>query len=298
MWRRADDMTSQINAPSPNGRSCPFGDADFKRCYPLQTSTCGDQSGTLVVSFAGQTQGAGAIGTGFFPASWGADELIRVPFEFVGVCERVGARALHVRDPLQRWYMRADAADPYASLLEYLRREIAMLRPTRLVTIGASMGGYAAIRAGLALRADAILAFAPQVSLDPSDRAGLPAMFFDDQLSVLRAEASAAGFAAEPAFACWQRELALGDLTHGELTCRAPTTCIEVHVGSTASSDVMEARQLKEAVEGASDGRTRVGVHVHAGSGHGVAKDLRDAGRIDALLGSVINESCASGRQR
>ena len=60
------------------------------------------------------------------------------------------------------------------------------------------------------------------------------------------------------------------------------------------SDDLKDLRLLKEAVELTSAGRTRaservaVVVHVHAGSGHGVAKDLRDAGSIDALLRSLV----------
>ena len=40
-------------------------------------------------------------------------------------------------------------------------------RPARVVTVGCSMGGYAAVRAALELDADVVLAFAPQVTLDP-----------------------------------------------------------------------------------------------------------------------------------
>ena len=62
-------------------------------------------------------------------------------------------------------------------------------RPNRLVTIGSSMGGYAAVRAALALNADAALAFAPQVAIDPSTRAerGLPSAPFDGLLNGLKA---------------------------------------------------------------------------------------------------------------
>ena len=48
-----------------------------------------------------------------------------------------------------------------------LRREIEHLQPSRVVTIGSSMGGYASVRAGIALNADVAVAFSPQVLLEP-----------------------------------------------------------------------------------------------------------------------------------
>ena len=55
------------------------------------------------------------------------------------------------------------------------------------------MGGYAAIRAGLALRADTVLAFGPQVVLDSRERAALSlrASPFDRSLRALEAEGKA-----------------------------------------------------------------------------------------------------------
>ena len=44
------------------------------------------------------------------------------------------------------------------------------MAPRRIVTLGSSMGGYAAIRVGLAINADEVLAFSPQVPLDPAAR--------------------------------------------------------------------------------------------------------------------------------
>lgn len=48
------------------------------------------------------------------------------------------------------------------TLLAYLKREIAKLGPNKVVCVGASAGGYAALLAGYHLKADYVHAFAPQ----------------------------------------------------------------------------------------------------------------------------------------
>ena len=164
------------------------------------------------------------------------------------------------------------------------------------------MGGYAAVRAGLAVGAAGILAFGPQIFVHPTHRAALalPYMFFDDPLAELQAEAREAGVPTESAFACWHRRCSL--LT--PLTQPVTQPVIEVHVGEDAPSDVLEATLLREAMAMASEpfldcpaqglgqrGRRQptVSVRVHAGLGHSLAKDLRDAGHLAALLRLLIS---------
>ena len=189
-------------------------------------------------------------------------------------------------DPLNRWYLRRCTAEqrgsphgPYAALVAALEKEIAICRPSRIVTIGASAGGYAAIRAGLALHASAVLAFSPQVFLEPAQRSALelPPMFFDEQLRALHADAQQSAILTEPAHACWarrgcpprrhaRREVTTTQ-TYKDRATRpfavstqavvsnvkpsASPTAIEVHVGGDASGDVQEAALLREAINSA-----------------------------------------------
>jgi len=195
-----------------------------------------------------------------------------------------------------------ETADAFDSLLSHLEAEIALLQPVRVLTVGASMGGYAAVRAGLAVGAAGILAFGPQIFVHPTHRAALalPYMFFDDPLAELQAEAREAGVPTESAFACWHRRCSL--LTPPTQPVIQPV--IEVHVGEDAPSDVLEATLLREAMAMASErflectaqglgqrGRRQptVSVRVHAGLGHSLAKDLRDAGHLAALLRLLIS---------
>jgi hypothetical protein len=135
-----------------------FGEDSLKRAYEPGPCT------TLVITFGSLTLGYA-----------GKPTHSEAQFEFVGACSKQRVtHALHVRDTLQSWYLRtthaADEHDTsnheYDALLALLQREISALAPRRVVTVGASMGGYAAIRAGLLLDADMALAFGPQVCLE------------------------------------------------------------------------------------------------------------------------------------
>ena len=110
--------------------------------------------------------------------------------EFVGACKRAGAQhALFVKDARTLWYhFGLSGSGSFDDVVAAVAAEIARLRPTRIITIGASMGGYAAIRAGIALRAERVIAFAPQVFVDPATRSalGLSAMPFDGALRACR----------------------------------------------------------------------------------------------------------------
>jgi hypothetical protein len=89
-----------------------------------------------------------------------------------------------VRDVLNMWYHRG-VPGLGADLDEVaggLRALIEAIRPSRIVSIGQSMGGYAAILFGMMLGVDRIVAFGPLSHLDPGeavrycDRSFLPAM--------------------------------------------------------------------------------------------------------------------------
>ena len=169
----------------------PFTDVALRRAY----ADCPCE--TLVITFGGLTVAG--------------HPRIRTPgvaqHELVGSCTRLGVKhALFVRDLLQSWYLRRpppsaagaiaeDREDPcmdcYDPLIALLRVEIAALQPKHIVTVGASMGGYAAIRAGVMLGATTAIAFGPQVILAPCERRllGLPLGVMDPPLEALQREA-------------------------------------------------------------------------------------------------------------
>ena len=251
---------------------------------------------TMVIAFGGLQQHIGGGHSGGMP-----------PHEFVRSCTKAGARyALFVRDASRSWYCRglgdgafgdAAAGNTFESMVAGLRAEIDRLAPARVVTIGSSMGGYAAIRAGIALNADRAVAFSPQVLLHPDERRGaaLEPMHFDELLSWLRLAASAEGFA--------MRSLV-------EAVREAPPsifTAVEVHVGASEHGDVYEAERLQAAVDerhAAGDGGGGGGggvasralsctTFVHANRSHNLVLQLRDAGELYEMLFRWLAPSAA-----
>ena len=220
----------------------------------------------------------------------------RQHFEFVGTAKRASVtHALFLTDPLKAWFLRlgGECKEPFDSVMAIITREVQQLRPSRLLCIGASMGGYAAARCGIALgtalrslcsspvQSVGVLAFGPQVFIEPSERAwlNLQLMSFEPALDRLRKVAS----------------FPLHSLVHLAAAHHASTTstnaagpqvCLELHVGAQAPGDVREARLLEAAValEGKCTDTLSVEVHVHETSAHCVAEAMRNSGYLDELV--------------
>ncbi|HEX6665090.1 MAG TPA: class I SAM-dependent methyltransferase [Solirubrobacterales bacterium] len=79
---------------------------------------------------------------------------------------------LLVRDPSENWYNTGlpGVGDTIADIAARIEEKIAELRAKHILTIGSSMGGYAAILFGCMIEAERAIALVPQTLLDP----GLP----------------------------------------------------------------------------------------------------------------------------
>ncbi|MBI2311659.1 MAG: hypothetical protein HYU77_04055 [Betaproteobacteria bacterium] len=112
-------------------------------------------SRTLLVAFGGI---AGALGM--------------PPFEFFNLCREVDTKKIFVRDLRQAWYHQGlpGIADDIGGIAAFLREKIAGAGVDRVVLVGNSMGGYAAIVFGLLLEADEVHAFGPQTFIDRLNR--------------------------------------------------------------------------------------------------------------------------------
>ena len=122
---------------------------------------------------------------------------------FLKLCKKANVKyAIFVRDATHCWYQRGLKAgiDPnqgFDSVIDELGKEIDLIKPREVVCMGSSMGGYAAIRAGLVLKASAIIAFSPQVLLGTADRASamiLPMPTLDPYLLKVHLAAELDGF--------------------------------------------------------------------------------------------------------
>ena len=235
--------------------------------------------GTLVIAFAGADASMTGAVTGGVPS-----------YEFAGALRRVNAdAAIFLRDVLRAWYLRGigESGHDFESVLEMLRREIRLIQPRRVVTIGCSMGGYAALRAAIALRAAAAVAFAPQVYVRPDERRGLqlPKMGFDPLLESLAVVGVEEGFALPSIVECI-REASAASLTEVEPEIG---TMLEVHVGGLCPGDVHEARALESAVHEYGERLSlRCKCTLHAQREHCLAADMRDTGELHEVLSRLV----------
>lgn len=109
-------------------------------------------SDTMLVAFGGLKGGVGRI----------------LPFEFFNLTKDVKTKKIYVRDPRQLWYHIGlpDIADNIGGIVKHLRPIIKNQNPRRVVVVGNSAGGYAALLFGCFLIADSVLAFSPQTFLN------------------------------------------------------------------------------------------------------------------------------------
>lgn len=127
---------------------------DLKRAAAPVLVERGRNDSVLVIAFTG-----------------GLDKLSLPVYEFFDTTKLLGYSRILLRDQYRQHYQRGidDLRPDFPSLVAYLKEEIARLRPEKVMCIGTSGGGYAAIRAGHELRADYVHAFSPQTGNRPSN---------------------------------------------------------------------------------------------------------------------------------
>jgi hypothetical protein len=205
---------------------------------------------TLLVTFGG----LGALGRG--PG-----------FEFETTARTLPVKRLFVTDPEQAWYHRGGApgaaiADVAHSISELLAgREV-----ERLVTIGNSAGGYAALIFGTLLAADAVISFAPQTVLDPEVLAKMGDHRWDGLLLPLAARGAL--------------EEQWLDLRTALPPRRRRDTRYKVYFDETIVWDRLHAERLRE-LEG-------VRFYRFGRGGHRLVRGLRDSGALTRLLTETL----------
>ena len=99
-------------------------------------------------------------------------------FDFFGRSKKLENRfdlklnRILIRDCASSWYHRGvpGLGTHIDAVAATLRGMICAIRPSRVMTIGQSMGGYAAILFGMLAEADRIIAFGPLAHLNPARR--------------------------------------------------------------------------------------------------------------------------------
>jgi hypothetical protein len=89
------------------------------------------------------------------------------PFEFVNLTREIDVNKIYLRDLAQSWYHSGlqGLSGNIDETAEFLKRKVATSGADRVVLIGNSMGGYAAILFGVLINADVVHAFSPQTCI-------------------------------------------------------------------------------------------------------------------------------------
>jgi hypothetical protein len=93
---------------------------------------------------------------------------VAVPvYEFAKFASALSAKGMFLRDPHRAWYFRGlpEAGEDLLSVEKILAEHLERLQPRRVVAVGASAGGFAALHFGARLGFDEVHAFSPQTTV-------------------------------------------------------------------------------------------------------------------------------------
>jgi pimeloyl-ACP methyl ester carboxylesterase len=168
---------------------------------------------------------------------------------------------LFVRDTSNQWYNAGcgELGADVTSITEALKRLIEPLGPREIVTLGSSMGGYAAILFGALLGAKRAITFAPQTWIDPM-------------------------FALSPPAATVRQ---VADLT---ATVEAtPATAVDIIVGPDSLVDLYQAVRLAHLPS--------VTIYEVAGHAHGILSGMQQDGTLGECLSELIDTGVWSAQE-
>jgi hypothetical protein len=185
-------------------------------------------------------------------------------FEFLSATEAFPVKRLFVRDPRQAWYHCGMPQHGWtlASVVESLRKLISEHEVERLIVVGSSSGGYAALVFGTLLGADTVLSFAPQTVLDLEILAGMDDHRWDPALGPLRNAGRL-----DPHWI---------DLRRALPQARRADTRYEVYFDDSFRADRLHAERLL--------GIDGVHLYRFGGGGHRLVRKLRDSGALEQIL--------------
>ncbi len=195
---------------------------------------------------------------------------IDVPqFEFLGLTGDFPIKRLYVRDLYQAWYQRGaprTGARNLEDLARALGETIGAYDVDRIVTIGNSAGGYAALAFGTLLGADTVLAFAPQTVIDP---VAMEAM--DDRRWVDKLSALADRGVLDPAWT---------DLAVALPAARRRGTRYQIYFDDSHRVDRLHAEHLRD-VEG-------VRLYRFGKGGHYLVNRMRASGALERVVRDAV----------
>jgi hypothetical protein len=189
------------------------------------------------------------------------------PFEFERTLGQLGASCLFVRDPRQAWYNQGlpGVGSSGYHVEQWLIQMMRQRASGRVVFVGNSAGGFAALRFAPACRPDSVLVFSPQTFIDRFNRLRHLDLRWSRQVE--RAHW------ARPPGAVWDVVPLLGP----RMPC--PT---EVHVAMGHRLDRAHAERLRHI--------DRLTLVEHEGGGHTLVRELRDDGQLVGILRRLCSD--------
>lgn len=196
-----------------------------------------------------------------------------IPFEWTNVLESLPAKRIFARDLHQLWYQKGlpGIADSPDGVSDYLHQLIMHHDVEKVVTIGGSMGGYAAMLFGYLLAANEVHAFSGQTYLPTRKGRMLFKAFLQRKWSVL-----------------WKNwELVSSRDVNRKYFDLRPLLMIEdratqyhMYFADNNSKDIAHASHVGDLAN--------VLLHMRPDEGHHVAKAMRKTGELEAILRKSI----------
>ncbi len=189
------------------------------------------------------------------------------PFEFFNLSKSFDTNRIYVRDFAQSWYHQGlpGIADDIDGIVDFLREKITQSHADKVIMVGNSMGGYAAILFGVLLDADTVHAFSPQTFINKLNRL----RYFDRR---------------------WRKQIKktyhiktkkyfdLKSVLHGsqnKLKCQ-----INIYYSDTHRLDKIHATHLTSF--------SNVKLNAYEKGGHRLVKHLRDTGELNKIISNSL----------
>jgi pimeloyl-ACP methyl ester carboxylesterase len=191
-------------------------------------------------------------------------------FEFMSLVEAEdpAAKRLFLRDLHQVWYQRGveGAGDTVPQVAEWLGALTSRTAAERVVMVGASAGGFAAILFGALAGATEVHAFGPQTFLDRPRRVRYRDFRFAPQIKALRADRAA--------------DRRFFDVRPSLAAAPEPPRVV-IHFSSHDRLDVRHARRLERL--------PTVELRPYPFDDHNVVGKLRERGELPRLLDEILS---------
>jgi len=185
------------------------------------------------------------------------------PFEFFNLTRKHDVNKIYLRDLSQTWYHSGlpGVSKSIDDTATFLRRKIDDTGVNKVVVIGNSMGGYAAIIFGILIKADIVHAFSPQTFINDDN-------FIRSKKQIQNVHNNFS-----------DKYFDLGEV----IKLHSNLGKFNIYYDFNNKLDKKHARHLKRS--------RNVKLHPFIGGGHLLIKTLRDSGELHNLIISSFNDS-------